>query len=173
MLWMKQSPEVIVTAPEIGPEFEDLFRNEYLRLAKALYLLTGDRSEAEELAQEAMARIYERWSRIRAMDSPTGYLYRTALNLSRRRFERIRRERQTALIDRGEDPVEGTDRRLMVRAAVRDLSREQREALVLLEWLDLTPQEAGVVLGVSAGAVRARAHRARVDLRARLGGTDE
>lgn len=115
----------VVTEPqEVGPEFEEVFRSEYLRLARALYLLTGDRGEAEELAQEAMARVYERWERVRTMDSPTGYLYRTALNLSRRRFLRMRRERQPVSPARHDDPAESTDRRLVVRAAVRGLSRE-------------------------------------------------
>jgi RNA polymerase sigma-70 factor (ECF subfamily) len=59
-----------------------------------------------------------------------------------------------------------------MRAAMRGLSLEQREALVLLEWLELTPAEAGGILGVSADAVRARAHRARVALRERLGDGD-
>ena len=64
--------------------FEVLFRSEFRRLGKALYLLTGDRGEAEELAQEAMARVYERWARVRTMESPTGYLYRVALHLAKK-----------------------------------------------------------------------------------------
>src|SRR6266516_4369257 len=62
-------------------EFQRFFEAEHHRLTTALYLITGDTSEAEELSQEAMVRMYERWDRVRRMDSPTGYLYRTALNL--------------------------------------------------------------------------------------------
>ena len=51
-------------------DFEGFFRAEYPRLARACYLLTGEAAEAEDLAQEAMARTFERWNRIRAMDSP-------------------------------------------------------------------------------------------------------
>jgi len=39
-----------------------------------MLLMTGDRSEAEDLAQEAMARVYERWRRVRGMGSAEGYL---------------------------------------------------------------------------------------------------
>ena len=62
------------------PDFDTFFAVEYRRLFEVLYLLTRDRAEAEDLAQEAMARAYERWSRIR---DPTRYVYRTAFNLHR------------------------------------------------------------------------------------------
>ena len=54
-----------------------------------LYLLTGNRGEAEELAQATMARIYERWSRVRVMQSPVGYVYRAAVNLHRQRLRHL------------------------------------------------------------------------------------
>ena len=66
-----------------GVEFEDFFRAEALSLGRAIYLLTGDRAEAEDLVQEAMARAYERWDRVRQLASPAGYVYKTALNLLR------------------------------------------------------------------------------------------
>src|SRR5687767_8043495 len=65
--------------------FEEFFEAEHVRLARALYLLTGSSVEADELTQEAMVRVYERWDRVRRMASPQGYLYRTALNLHRSR----------------------------------------------------------------------------------------
>jgi len=66
-------------------EFEEFFRAEYPGLVKAFYVLTADRAEAEELAQETMARAYERWERVGAMGSPAGYLYRIGVNLNRHR----------------------------------------------------------------------------------------
>ena len=66
--------------------FEDFFMAEHERLFKALYMLTGNRDEADDLAQEALLRAYERWDRVGGMDSPAGYVYRTALNLHRNRL---------------------------------------------------------------------------------------
>jgi DNA-directed RNA polymerase specialized sigma24 family protein len=66
--------------------FEEFFQTEHVRLARALYLLTGNTAEADELTQDAMVRVYERWDRVRQMDSPQGYLFRTALNLHRSRL---------------------------------------------------------------------------------------
>ena len=65
--------------------FEEFFEAQHLRLSRALYLLTGSASEADELAQEALVRVYERgteWGKA----SPEGYLFRTALNLHRSRL---------------------------------------------------------------------------------------
>jgi hypothetical protein len=65
--------------------FEAFFQAEYPGFVRALYLLTGDQDEAEELAQATLARVYERWERVRVMDSPAGYVYRAAVNLHRQR----------------------------------------------------------------------------------------
>jgi len=43
--------------------FEEFLQAEHVRLARALYLLTGSTAEADELTQEAMVRVYERWDR--------------------------------------------------------------------------------------------------------------
>src|SRR5262245_25047505 len=69
--------------------FRWFFEAEYVRLCQALYLITGDAYEAEDLAQEAMTRALERWDRVGVMESPAGYVYRTALNLNRKRIRRL------------------------------------------------------------------------------------
>jgi DNA-directed RNA polymerase specialized sigma24 family protein len=67
--------------------FTDFFRAEYETLLRAMYLLTGDRYEAEDLAQDAFVKACERWDRVRRMDNPTGYLYRTAVNAHKSTFD--------------------------------------------------------------------------------------
>src|SRR3954467_10537502 len=85
---MDLSQEAVLAPSEASGGFEEFFRGEFERLFQVLYLSTGSRVEAEELAQEAMARAYERWDRVYGMDSPAGYVYRTAFNLNRRRLRR-------------------------------------------------------------------------------------
>lgn len=70
-------------------EFVAFFREEYPRLVRAALLLTGSPQEAEDLAQEALSRAFERWDQVGAMDSPTGYVYRTAMNLHRKWLRRL------------------------------------------------------------------------------------
>src|SRR5215831_10524331 len=86
---MNDQAPIDVSISVEAPSFRWFFEAEYVRLCEALYLLTGDAYEAEDLAQEAMTRALERWERVGTMDSPTGYVYRTALNLNRKRIRRL------------------------------------------------------------------------------------
>jgi RNA polymerase sigma-70 factor (ECF subfamily) len=160
-----------VTSSVETSDFESFFRAEYGHLCEALYLLTRDSFEAEELAQETMTRVLSRWERVQTMDSPAGYTYRTALNLNRKRLRRIavRARRAFALV-----PVEdysGTvsDQR-DVHLALAKLPVGQREALVLVDWLGMSSEEAGLALGLEASSIRVRLHRGRASLRRHLGG---
>jgi RNA polymerase sigma factor (sigma-70 family) len=134
-------------------DFADFFQAEYTRLARALYLLTGNPHEADELAQEALVRLYERWERVSAMDSPTGYLYRTALNLHRNRLRqlaiRARRLLSVATPDNS-DPLTAVEDRDELGRVLAVMPRTQREALVLLVWLGLDVDEAARIMGKAA-----------------------
>jgi hypothetical protein len=68
--------------------FEVFFASEHARLFGALCLVTGDRSEAEEVMQDAFLRLWERWDHVAEVDDPSGYLYRTAMNVFRNRYRR-------------------------------------------------------------------------------------
>ncbi|HXF71481.1 MAG TPA: sigma-70 family RNA polymerase sigma factor [Actinomycetota bacterium] len=154
-----------------GRDFETMFRSEYPRLVRALFLLTGDPQDAEEIAQEALVRTYERWGRVGRMSSPVGYVYRVALNLNRRRVRRLGREarRWMARPVPGADPAAVAEASADVRRALRALAPAQREALVLGDWLGLGPAEMGAILGIEPGAARVRLRRAREAFRRLLG----
>ncbi|MGH2677633.1 MAG: RNA polymerase sigma factor, partial [Actinomycetota bacterium] len=126
---------------EHAQAFEDFFDAQYERLLRVLFLATGDRHEAEDLAQEAFVRVYERWPRVGRLENPAGYLYRVALNARRSRLRRIRVAAAKALRLRPEppaDPHDAADDRVSVRRALATLPAGQREAVVLVEWLGLT-----------------------------------
>jgi RNA polymerase sigma-70 factor (ECF subfamily) len=169
-------PTSLRAVPEVGEtsSFEEFFQAQHERLFQALYLLTGDRYEADDLAQEALLRAFERWDRVGAMDSPAGYVYRTALNLHRSRLRalvvRARRVFANVPAEDVSGPVTASHD---VRTALARLPRGQREALILVEWLDLGSEEAGRVLGIDASSVRGRLHRGRASLRGLLGDRDE
>jgi RNA polymerase sigma factor (sigma-70 family) len=154
-------------------DFGEFFRCEYGRLARACLLLTGDRADAEDLAQDALTRAFVRWDDIRSMASPEGYLYRTALNLNRKRLRRLAvRARRLVATGARPDEVDVVEERLDVLRAVATLPRGQREALVLVEWLDFDIDEVAELIGIAAVSVRGRLHRARRTLRERFGGSD-
>jgi len=146
--------------------FEEFFQAEHVRLGRALYLLTGSAAEADELTQEAMVRVYERWDRVRKMESPQGYLYRTALNLHRSRLRWVAtRARHILQPAASPDPAELIQRRDSLDRALASLPSGQREAVVLVEWLGMGQDEAASVLGIKPGSIRARLSRANAELR--------
>lgn len=168
--------EVAAARPSALQDFEDFFGAEYARLGRALYLVTGDPAEAEDVAQEAMVRVYERWDRVRRADSPTAYLYRTALNLYRSRLRRLAVRARRALPGaerHAEDPAVAAEAADQIGRALAALPAGQREAVVLVEWLGLSHAEAGRILGIEPVSVRVRISRARATLRERLGAEEE
>ena len=159
-----------VSKPEPVLDFDTFFLTEYQRLFQTMYLLVRNRTQAEDIAQEAMARTYERW---RGIVDPAGYVYRTAFNLRRSWLRRLavaaaRRPAPTP----APDEVEAAERRVDALRALAQLPRTQREALVLIEWAGMTAEEAGRVLGIQPASVRGRVHRAKAALRQRMGGPD-
>ncbi len=157
-----------------GLDFREFFEGEYRRLAKALFLMTGDPFEADELAQEALVRVFERWDRVRVMASPAGYLYRTALNLSRSRVRRLAsRAKHVLALSPQSDPLAGVEARDEVRRLLAALPRGQREAVILVEWLAMSAEQAGAILGIDASTVRVQLSRARKALRTAAATRDE
>jgi DNA-directed RNA polymerase specialized sigma24 family protein len=64
--------------------FEMFFRAEHARLYRALCMVVGSRDEAEEIAQDAFLRLWERWDRVSSMEAPTAYLFQVAMSPSQR-----------------------------------------------------------------------------------------
>jgi RNA polymerase sigma factor (sigma-70 family) len=146
--------------------FADLFADEHERLYRALYLIIGNSHEAEELMQDAFLHVLERWDRI---DSPAGYLYRSALNSTRTRFRRLKLAAKRNLIPgQPEDPFAAADLRDEMVRALRQLPERQRAALVLMDLLDYRSQDAAEVLSVTPSTVRSLASHARAAMKLSL-----
>jgi RNA polymerase sigma factor (sigma-70 family) len=159
---------------DIPLDFDAFFCREYERLLRAVWLFVrGDRFEAEDLLQEAMARAFERWHRVQAADHPDAYVFTIALNLHRRRMRRamatVRRELNLMA---SHDAILAVEDRYDILAAMRRLPRNQQEAVIFVDYLGFPPEEVGQHLGVRPVTIRGRLHRARKTLRAELGGTD-
>jgi RNA polymerase sigma-70 factor (ECF subfamily) len=149
--------------------FEAFFHVEARTLFRRLCAVTGNSSEAEEIMQDAFLALWERWDRIAGMDDPTGYLYRTAMNVFRKRTRRAALAiRRTVASTPDPVPFSEIDAQQDLVAALAELSPRQRAALVLTDVLDYSSEEAGRALGVTAGTVRGLASRARQALRSRM-----
>lgn len=131
-------------------------------------MLTSSTAEAEDIAQESMARVLERWERVSVMDSPEGYVYRVAMNLYYRRSRESGRigvlSDGTELSDLGAQASDA-ERRVEIHRALTILSPEQRAAIVLVFLVGLSVEETAEILEIEPVSVRARIHRARSKLR--------
>lgn len=152
--------------------FEGFCRDEWPRLVRALAYLTGDVGVAEDLAQEALARAYQRWSTVRTLDSPGGWVHRVGLNLARSRWRRVvvarRVERQLVAAGLAEPEVASGDPDDPVWQAVLALPLDQRQAVVLRYVLDFDAAAAASIAGTTPEAIRTRALRGRTALRVAL-----
>jgi RNA polymerase sigma-70 factor (ECF subfamily) len=152
--------------PSTGPSFEAFFERTNGDLFAALWLITRNRHEAEELAQDAFLRLWERWDRVAAMDDPEGYLYRTAMNAFRSRARRaslaLRRIGRPSPTD---DALAGVERREMLVQALASLTPRERAAVVLTDVLGYSSEEAGRWLRIKPVTVRVLASRGRGRLR--------
>jgi RNA polymerase sigma factor (sigma-70 family) len=154
--------------------FEDLVQEEYVGLYSALCLITRDRRESEDLTQEAFLKVWERWDRVRAMDHPTGYLYRTALNLHRKRLRRASvAVRRAVARSARRDELADVETQDEVLRALGSLTTRQRTSIVLVDLLDYSSEDAARLMGIKAATVRVLASQARAALRRDAGETSE
>jgi RNA polymerase sigma factor (sigma-70 family) len=150
-------------------DFVDLFRLHYPRLVRALMLSGATRPAAEDAAQEALARTFRHWWRVRRGTNPPGYVYRVAFRLLRRRglFTTTPLDDQAASPGPFVDEV--TANAVDLENALQALPPRRRACAVLCWCLDVSPADAGEALGIAAGTVRKQLELARQDLRATLG----
>lgn len=148
------------------PAFEAFFEAEQARLLRALYLLTGNAQEAEEVMQDAFVAVWERWDRVGSMDDPTGYLYRTAMNRHRSKVRRVTRAAKRVVGGaESSDAFAAADERDAVARALVTLTPRQRAAVVLTELLGYAADEAGTILGVQPVTIRVLASQGRAAMR--------
>jgi RNA polymerase sigma factor (sigma-70 family) len=147
--------------------FDALFDEEHERLFKALYVVTGNRQDAEELMQDAFLKLWERWDQIDRIDDPVAYLFKTALNGFRMRRRRAALAlRKVAPIPEARDAFLDADMRADVRRLLVGLTARQRTALVLMDLMGFSSEQAAHILGVRASTVRTLATKGRRTLRA-------
>lgn len=143
-------------------------------LIRVAYLLTGDRSSAEDLFQSALAKTIPKWGTIRHTD-PEGYLRAVMYREQVSWWRRWRRRRETPLgttESRVEDPSGASDLRLALREALWQLPPQQRVVVVLRYYEDLPEARVAELLNCSIGTVRSRTHRAVTRLRQLLPNTE-
>ena len=172
-LVVEELPELRADVVGLRVPFEEFFEAERDRLFGLMFLVTRDRGEAEEIAQDAFLAIWERWDRVHALENPAGYLTRTAMNLFRKRYRRKAVLRRILPPARPSDQEGPADSRLMLSEALRGLSPRQRAALVLTELFGYSSEEAASILHVKPTTIGALKYQGRAALRKDAERTDD
>jgi len=148
-------------------EFVDRFAELFAVAYRAAFAVLGDRAEAEDCAQDALARLLDRWDRLDpAATAP--WVARVATNRAIDRWRRRERRTHTGQHGPGRDAQIAVLRADLVRA-LRALPTRQREAVVLRHICDLPERDVAVLMGCSTGTVKSTTAKGLVRLRAVLG----
>jgi RNA polymerase sigma-70 factor (sigma-E family) len=143
---------------------EALHRAEYRNLVRLARLLLDDVGASEEVVQDAFVALQLRWRSLRDPDKAAAWLRSAVLNGARSQLRR-RQVRERLLPRPGphgpsaDGAALAADEHRRVVAALRQLPRRQREALVLRFYLELNERETAEAMGVSAGSVKTHVHR--------------
>jgi RNA polymerase sigma-70 factor (sigma-E family) len=150
-------------------DIEEFYASMRPRLVGFLGLYCGDTAVGEDLAQEALARVWARWSKVRRLDSPHAWTYRIGLNLAtsvlRRRVVALRAHRRLTAEAHVRPAEADPALHLDVRRAVASLPRRQRAAITLRYFADLSVEQTAQVMGCAPGTVKALTHQAVAGLR--------
>jgi RNA polymerase sigma-70 factor (ECF subfamily) len=160
----------------------------YERRVLALVLrMTGNRAEAEELAQDVFVQIFKAIGTFRGESKLSTWIYRIAINLckNRSKYNKVRhadeqdeleaiaervpmgevRRANVGQVERPDEMMAGRQVERIVQEAILKLEPSFRECLVLRDVEELSYEEIGEITGLPAGTVKSRIHRARGTLK--------
>jgi len=142
------------------------------------YLLS-DQQDAEDAAQEALAKLCSRIDQFRGESRFSTWLYSLVANTCRDLAERQRRRRHQPL-DQADHAEPASDagphdlalqreQRRALAGRMAGLSEDQRRVMVMKDVLSLSYEEIAGVLGMPVGTVKCHAHRGRARMRQAIG----
>jgi RNA polymerase sigma factor (sigma-70 family) len=154
-----------------GSVLEDLYARNATGAIRLAYLLTGDRTLADDLVQEAFVRLAGRLLHVRNPGGVPAYLRVTVINLARAHHRRMRIERR--FLERRTANATGTlpdvSEREVLRQALLALPLRQRTALVLRFYEDLSEAETAALMRCRPGTVKSLVSRGKEALRSTIG----
>lgn len=142
--------------------FDEFVRETSGRLLAAAYLLTGSREQAEDLTQEAYARVFLRWSRLKD-EAPYAYARTIMLNRHRDWWRRPFREVPTVHEPTPRDTHDDSSllgMRDQLMRAMRSLTPRERSVVILKYFEDASEDDIAQALHMARGTVKSTTNRA-------------
>jgi RNA polymerase sigma-70 factor (ECF subfamily) len=159
--------------------FEAFYRREYRPVVGLVVALGGDKSSAEDLAQEAFLTARRQWEKVGTLDKPGAWVRKVVTNKSvslwRRRsaearaYAKMTSDRRQPAGDNPEFSAETVE----VWQAVRALPKRQAIALAMTYLEDSSLDDVAEVLGCSPGTVKTHLRRGRASVARKLGVSEE
>lgn len=141
-------------------------------LLRFAHLVAGDRANADDIVQEALTSVYQRWHRISQVHDLDAYVRRMIINENvsswRRWGKRQSPVAEIRHLGSASDLADGVTRADAVWRVTSALPRRQRAAVVLRFYEDRTDREIAEILGCAESTVRSQIHRALAALRVEL-----
>lgn len=151
----------------VRDDFEQWVHARSRALARSAYLLVGDVHLAEDLVQETLGRVAQRWDRVRRKGSPDAYAHQVMNNLAIDGWRRRSRRPVEIAAEAVHTPVlaEGSVERIALRDALLRLTPKQRAVLILRFYEDYSESQTAYVLGCSTNTVKSQTRHALQRLR--------
>ena len=163
-----------MTRPPTDEEFAELVHACWASLYRTAYLMLGDRADAEDLVQTALAKTYASWRKVRDIEAAPGYARTTLVNTAASWFRKKswRNERPTEVLPESAHAsrleADLSDRRTVIDA-LGTLPPRQRAVVVLRYYEDLSVAQVAHALGITEGTVKSQTSEALSKLRLLLG----
>jgi RNA polymerase sigma-70 factor (ECF subfamily) len=164
----------------------DLMERHATTVFRFLCRMLGNEDDANDLAQETFARVFQSRNKFRTNEKFSTWLFTIAANLARNQIRWRTRQRNVSLdaeTGAAEEPLANVlpaagaapneqavamERTAAVRRAVSSLPEDLREAIVLCEWEEKSVAEAAAMVDTTPKAIESRLYRARQNLREQL-----
>lgn len=160
----------------IDVEFTLWLKERQTALLRAARVICFDAQNAEDVLQEALADVYERWQKIKEHENPEAYVMRVMVSKHtdmRRKWLRKQQSNETswelaenirAISDQSDDVAQ----RLLVQSALKTLSGTQRAVLVLVYEYGFVLREVAKILELPVGTVASHLARGKAAVSAHL-----
>ena len=151
-------------------EFRAYFEARAAVVRRTAFLLCGDWHWAEDLAQTALAKVYQHWGRLDRNGQVDAYVRKTLVRtvIDESRWRKRRPETVVDVVPEIAEAVTGLEEAMDVRHALAALPPKQRAAVVLRYWEDLPVAETAAALGCSEGTVKSQVSKGLGALRRTL-----
>lgn len=153
-------------------QLEEYLAADHARLFRLAYALMLNRDTAEDLLQETLVRLAGAWGRLDDR-GPHGYATATMVRVALHQRARAARRFPTLDTRPNDDPQVGSNERIGLTSALRQLPERQRAAVALRYLCDLTERQTAEVMGCSVGTVKSQTSKALSKLSATLVDSDE